>query len=236
MSIDYEKVKGYMKASMLDKYKTGEAVTIKYINGSCPEDKINWLSYRNDGEKLPVKYKFYWRSDKNKSRPRSIKMPKGYVWLIKYLSEACRKNDADILPAMFIYLFSRDAFGRTEYDVKTDLGISSKDVFCLLECSEKELLQSGYSVPDSKCKSFLDLNLAELLCLMSERKRDEKLIADIIMSMINNMTKRYILVEERYSDEEYKRVEKLEEQRYGYISKKLSDMYEVYKQQPNKSI
>ncbi len=202
MAIDYEKVKSYIKASMPDKYLNGEAVTIKTIKGQCPDEKINWLPYRNDGEKLPINYKFYWNTN-DCSNEKGIKAPKGYTWLIKYLSEAYRNNDADILPAAFIHLFVRDALDRIDYDVKADLSLSSRDMLILYEASRDELLiTKGYSIPDNHCKRFLDLNLEELLCLISGRKRGEKLIADVVLSVINNMTKRYILVEERYSDEE----------------------------------
>ncbi len=170
MPIDYEKVKNYIKASMPVEYLNGEAVTIRYISSPCPENKINWAPWRNEGEMLPVQYRFYWASDANNPNARSIKLPKGYTWIIKYLSDAYSQNDTDILPAAFIYLFVRDALDRTDYDVKEDLSLSSKGLPSLFEASRNELLEKGYSIPDNHCKRFMDLNLEVLMCLSSGKK------------------------------------------------------------------
>lgn len=229
MSIDYNKVKNHISTSMPDRYINGKTVLIRYLDGPCPDNKLNWIPWKNDGEILPVKYLFYWPCDGKTTDDKPIKMPKGYAWFIKYLSDSHRKDNPDVLPAAFIYLFTRDTLDRVEYDIKSDLGISARDLHSLCELSRNELLENGYSIPDSHCKKFMDINLEEILCLMSGKKRGGKLLADIILSSVENMTTRYMLVEERYSNEEYERIEALKEERYRKVTNHVSNAWAKYK-------
>ena len=231
MAIDYAKVRNHVQKNMPGILLSGDIISVKIIEGPCPEKKINFMSLRGDGQILPVDYLFYY-PDGASSNKKSLKVPKGYKWLPKYLCMARDMGDPNILPAAFIHLFSRDFLDRTEYDLKPFLSLSSGDIFLLLESSRDELLSRGCCVPDHYCKSFIDSDLEELLLIADKGRSRDTTIAKMILTVFENMANRYVFVEERYSDKEYERVNSLLQSRNEYMASRLSKAWNAYKEKP----
>ena len=102
-------------------------------------------------------------------------------------------------------------------------------MFELLESARDELLKKRCSIPDNHCKRFLDSDLEELLCLVGTVRSKEISIAKMVLAAVINMTNRYIMVEERYSDKEYERVEGLFQCRQNHIASSLAKTWSSYK-------
>ena len=79
MSVDYLRIKKYIKDNIPNSFLDGSIISVNYLEGPCPEKEINWQPWRNDGELLPISYLFYSSVINSTEVARKIKVPKGYT-------------------------------------------------------------------------------------------------------------------------------------------------------------